>query len=364
VNNKKFIIPGIAAVLALPSVFAATPLAPLGTALGSFTRFIFIDFKGYVGGDEYFIRILLWLLLFALFFAILKNLGEKSPFKRKNIAMTVSMILSLICAIFIPAPYVFLIAHSYGFVSSFILLAVPLVAIILLGHFVFPTTEAKEKDVGKRRINHAIKAIMYYFLSTLITNYSGAITAAKPTGFDDVYNITVSICMVLFLYHIIMAIFTSAGGYKKEEGEGWFEGMLKGKEEAAPSGGGLEGGGKEKGGEEGPDLGPIIARISDLNQKTEQFSQQAQSFLNNSEIIRRVSEEDFDTSEDVQKFLEQARALRAMGSQLESTAHSISDMTELFQNLRNEQIVALADVVRRIETAEEMIIDGIINTAR
>ena len=58
----------------------------------------------------------------------------------------------------------------------------PVIAIILLGHYVFPTTETKEPDVGKRRINHGAKALLYYFLSMLLKNYSSAISSAKPYG--------------------------------------------------------------------------------------------------------------------------------------------------------------------------------------
>lgn len=229
---KKLLLPFIALFSVIPSVLAVD-LSPLTNALNTFTRFVFVDLSSALG-EEILIRVLLWILLFTVFYAVLMNLNkQKSPFAKKNFAMPIAMVVALMASIFMPQNYVFLIAHGYSFVSSFLLLAVPVVAIVYLNHAIFPTSEEKEKDVGKRRLNHGAKGLLYYFLALLLQNYTNAIGAAKPYGFTEVFDFTISICMFLFIYHIIMALFSS-GESEKGPHEGWFEGMPKPPQQPEP----------------------------------------------------------------------------------------------------------------------------------
>jgi len=357
VNHKKLIIPLIASILLFPFVFAQrSTLAPLTDAISMFANFIFVDISAAIG-ETMFLRILIWILLFAIFYAVLTNFPwEKSPFKKKNIALPISMIVALISVIFIPGQFLITIGFAYGFTTSFLLMALPVIAVIYLAYVIFPTSAEKVPEPGKRRVNHSIKAVIFYFVATLVTNYTAIQKIENlPKGWIDLSDLVIAGCMFLFLYHIILAIFTTSGA-KEEKGEpGLIEKVLhpSAREEGIPT--------TEEKEKKETDFSPIIGRIGELNNLVNQYEQAAEQLMRESGAIRNIADAEFEKSQQIREFLEHSRAARALGARVEAAAHAVSDLTELFRNLPNQYVVQLADIVRRIRLADEMIIDAILN---
>ncbi len=374
-NTKKFLIPITALLTVLPSVLAQESMfGSLGNVFGDFVNLIFVKLPYDILGINVFMRLMLGLVLFTVFYTLLMNLGKTSPFQKKNIALPISAAMAIISVVFIPEAFLLTIGFSYGFTVSFLLMAIPVIAIIYMNVKVFPTSEtAKTADgstrtltLSERRVNHGIQAVIYYFLATLIHNYTTVVTvngvplidAAFEARWIDMGNLVSGAAMVLFAYHIIKAIFMSEG-YKKGEHEGWFEGWSTG--DKSPFGGNNTGGGiegsKETEESGSPDLSPIVNRISELRQRVDSYESGAKELLRLANEVRTASDDELNDRMD--EFLDTASKLRSAGSDIESNANGIADMTELFQKLKSEQIVQLADIVRRYRTANEIIIDAI-----
>ena len=378
-NNKKFLIPITALLAIIPSVLAQDSMfGSLGNVFGDFVNLIFVKLPYDILGINIFMRFMLGLVLFTVFYTLLMNLGRTSPFQKKNIALPLSLVMAIISVVFIPEAFLLTIGFSYGFTVSFLLMAVPVIAIIYMNVKVFPTSEnVKTADgstrtltLSERRVNHGIQAVIYYFLATLIHNYTTVVTvngvplidAAFEARWIDMGNLVSGAAMVLFAYHIIKAIFMS-DGYKKGDHEGWFEGWSTG--DKSPFGGGDKENSaikpatteKETGTQ---DLSPIITRISELRQRVDSYESGAKELLRLANEVRSASDDEL--SDRIDEFLDASSKLRSAGSDIESNANGIADMTELFQNLKSEQIVQIADIVRRYRTANEIIIDAI-NTA-
>ena len=314
----------------------STTLAPLTNALGVFVNFIFVDVSKTIG-DLLFTRVLLWILLFTVFYAVLMNFGSKggkSPFAKKNTALPIAAIVALISVYFMPDAFVLSIGTSYGLAVSFLLMTIPVVAIIFLANSVFPTSETKEPDAGKRRINHGGKAVIYYFLSTLITNYMSVMSvkdvklnvASFSTSWIEMSNLAIAALMVLFMYHLIMAIFTGGGG-KYEYGE------------------------KE------PDLSQIIGKIGDFRKKVQNYDAAVTQFEQQAEAVRTADETKL--AEEMDGFLQIGREMRRRAADADAAASSVSDMSDLFRKLKNEQIVHLVDIIRTYRNAHSRVIDAI-----
>ncbi len=343
----------------------STTLAPLTNALGVFVNFIFVDVSKTIG-DLLFTRVLLWILLFTVFYAVLMNFGSKggkSPFAKKNTALPIAAIVALISVYFMPDAFVLSIGTSYGLAVSFLLMTIPVVAIIFLANSVFPTSETKEPDAGKRRINHGGKAVIYYFLSTLITNYMSVMSvkdvklnvASFSTSWIEMSNLAIAALMVLFMYHLIMAIFTGGGGkYEYGEKEGWFESLLKGGEGAAQKP--LDAS-KPKEGEKEPDLSQIIGKIGDFRKKVQNYDAAVTQFEQQAEAVRTADETKL--AEEMDGFLQIGREMRRRAADADAAASSVSDMSDLFRKLKNEQIVHLVDIIRTYRNAHSRVIDAI-----
>ncbi len=364
--NKKTLIPIIAMVLGIvivPSALAQeNVLSPLTDALDTFVSFVFVDVSEALGAIL-FIKLLIWLVLFTVFYAIL--MGVKTLGKKKY-ALPVAFSIALISVIFMPDPFVLSIAFSYSVVVSFLLMAIPVVALLYLIYKtkLFPT--GPSENVSTRRVNHGIKAVVFYFLATLVTNYMSVVevaigdnripldVAVFSNNWVEMGNLVVAAAMILFLYHIIMAIF-AGGGKETPTGEEGILGQLlkpsEGKKEPEiPS---------ESAGEEGkgPDLSPIVGKIGELREKVDNYETAARRILNQAETVRMSPDEKIE--ENRNEFLKNLRSMRGAGADVDSTANAVADQTELFRNLKDQHIVQLIDIVRTYRRANEELINAI-----
>ncbi|MBU1111558.1 MAG: hypothetical protein ABIG93_01535 [archaeon] len=117
----------------------AAPLEFLGNAFETVVGWGSLDFLGSSDGQVIgFIRILLAVLIFTIFYALSGTLGQ---YISKNIGITISVILALISAIAIPSGVIAAILVTYGTLMSFVILAAVLAPAIWF--IIFTSTETR-----------------------------------------------------------------------------------------------------------------------------------------------------------------------------------------------------------------------------
>lgn len=132
---------------------------PLDSAGDAFEKVINLGTLNFLGSSDSqvigFIRILLGILIFTLFYALSGTLGE---YISRNIAITISIILAIITSIAMPAGVISAVLVSYGTIMSFLLLGI---AIVPLAWFIiFHPTQT--------RAMAALKLALLGFVSWLI----------------------------------------------------------------------------------------------------------------------------------------------------------------------------------------------------
>lgn len=217
---KKVITWPLAAIALLPSVLAQSPLQ---SVLGMFERTIGFLFVGGLDMANFEIwgKFLLWILLFAIFIAALNSV--KIFEGKKNIRAVVAAIIALISVIAMPQAIVRAIFVDYGIVVSFLLLAIPLIAVIYLLEVALKAGFVDGSgNLVHSRAYHGIKAVGYYILGFVITQIANVATSFNPT-MQEIWSFAAGVCFLLFLWNLVACIFGGAG--KDEKG---FEGDGKG----------------------------------------------------------------------------------------------------------------------------------------
>ncbi len=237
--NKKLVFSLIAVVLLSVTVVSAAD----GTVFGPVTDFIeknlgvvFVNFADHIDVSFYiWMKVMLCIFLFSLFFALasvgpIKNvLGEKN----KNIRVVVSLVISLISVIMIPNAMVEAIAKSYGIVGSFIFIGLPVVGILFAIYLGFPVEPTAERTPEKCRVNHIIRAVLFYLLATVINNFVAA-SALVPgwstiPGWHEWASFAYSICWIMVLWNLGAAIFSFGADTEVGQSLGdWFSNFGKG----------------------------------------------------------------------------------------------------------------------------------------
>lgn len=223
VNKKLVFSLAFFVLISAAAVYAAdtTPFTSTFKFVEDNLGYIFVKFSDHVDVSFYiWMKFMLWIFLFAVFYA-LASIGPvaQNLLRTRNLRVVVALIISLISVVMLPDAIVDAIAKTYGVVAAFIFIGLPVIGITYLIYWAFPT--GGEVEVGKRRINHIMKAVLFYLLATIITNFLLAIAktptwATLPAGWHEWGGFAEGICSLLMLYHIFAAIFTSAG----EEGGG------------------------------------------------------------------------------------------------------------------------------------------------
>ena len=129
-NKALFLLLGF--MLAIPYALADT--IP-NIIHNTFLQIIGIGDLGFLGVSDHslvvgFVRIMVWILIFTLFFAVAREV--KSPpfsYLKKNQAMVVAFCLATIAAIFVPAPALLAVGAGWATAIAVILIGVPIVAV-------------------------------------------------------------------------------------------------------------------------------------------------------------------------------------------------------------------------------------------
>ncbi|MEM4336472.1 MAG: hypothetical protein QXG86_00510 [Candidatus Woesearchaeota archaeon] len=232
---KRFLISGLVPLLTIPLVYALEPIKFLADILENNLSWLFIDLT--TRAPNYFwLRVMLWIVLFATYYAVL--IGVVPNFReRKNISITVAIVMALISVIFIPNGIIISIGKSYGLAVTFLLMGLPIVGAVYLMHISFPTGKKDNKGVpiipAKRKFNHAIRAVLYYLIFTLLGNFINAMVkdpifstaSAESASFGAFIE---AITLIMMFYHLFAAIFTSSAPGEGEKGEeGWLLQKIK-----------------------------------------------------------------------------------------------------------------------------------------
>lgn len=192
--------------------------------------YVFIDFAEKVDINFFiWMKIMLFLFLFSLLYAVTYVSGLNKIFEtRKNIRVVVALVISFISVAMMPNAIVESIAKTYGIISSFVFIALPVAGIIYLIHTVFPSSDKQ----GVNRVNHIIKAALYYLLATIINNFLAAVSQSGWTAIEGWHSwggFAEGICSLMMLYHLFAAIFSFGGekGVTPSKGWDWFKNVLK-----------------------------------------------------------------------------------------------------------------------------------------
>ncbi|MDO8641992.1 MAG: hypothetical protein Q7R76_00160 [Candidatus Woesearchaeota archaeon] len=147
-------------------------------------------------------KFLIWILLFALFYAVFRMLFKEN----KNIAVTLGVIVAAISTLGMPESMLRGIIESYTFFATFILYIAPIAGTLFLMHKFFGEDN---------RFNHIIKAVLFFLLAALLTHFTSAMQTAGIPSFNITQGIAgfaTSVCIIAGLYHIFKAIFAGPAG--------------------------------------------------------------------------------------------------------------------------------------------------------
>jgi len=243
--NKKLLFSSIGvALLSVVAVHAAngSSVSNLADFLEkNILKFILIDISSNINASFYiWMKVMLFLLLFSLLFA-LASIGPiaNNVLTKKNLRVTVAVLISLISVIMIPNAMVEAIAKTYGFIGSFIFIGLPVLGILYVLYKGFPTgadatdSEGKPLSPGARRVNHIIQGVLFFLLATVIHNFVAA-SALTPgwsniSGWIEWGSLAEGICTLMMIWHFGAAIFSF--GAETETGQevgDWFRNIGKG----------------------------------------------------------------------------------------------------------------------------------------
>ncbi len=128
--KKMWLISGLM-LASIPAAFALGPLELLGNVWNKILSIGNLNFIG-VSGMAAFTRILIWILTFTLFFAVITALGGrgeggKAPFSffKRSQAMVVSAVLATISAIFLPIQAILAVGAGWATAVGLILIGAP-----------------------------------------------------------------------------------------------------------------------------------------------------------------------------------------------------------------------------------------------
>lgn len=152
-------------IISIPSVLAA------GTLSNVWNRIISIGNLSFLGiGDASlvagFTRILVGILVFALFFALLKNLKQLDFLEKQ--ATVVALILAILSAVFMPANVLLGIGSGWGTAIALILIGAPIIGIAYILYKI-PGKDDKTGKSNETKFTVVIKLILCLVLFWILS---------------------------------------------------------------------------------------------------------------------------------------------------------------------------------------------------
>ena len=113
-----------------------------------------------------FVRLMIWLLMFTLFFAVIRGTKDMAPMKyfRKGQAVVVAAIIATISAVFMPADVLMATGGTWATIISLILIGGPIVG---LGYILTKIPGEDEETRGTILLKIFICLILLWILSAI-----------------------------------------------------------------------------------------------------------------------------------------------------------------------------------------------------
>ena len=218
----------LASLLALPLVAAQGPLEFIGNVWNKILLIgglSFLQGFGLVG----FTRILIWILTFALFFAVMGGLGAgkqegRLTFLERKQAMVVAGVLATISAIFLPANAILAVGAGWATAVGLILIGAPLLGLFYVLWKI--PSDKKGKSLpdtkGTVLLKLLISMLLFWILSAMKYSlqaekglYLGQASVAGTMS--NFIAWALYIASIMIIYYIIKFFFTSSESAEEAE---------------------------------------------------------------------------------------------------------------------------------------------------
>ena len=223
----------LASLLALPLVSAQGPLEVIG---GVWNKILSIGSLSFIGisGTVPFTRILIWILTFAIFFAVLSFLGAGGEAERKTFgflkrkqAMVVAAVLATISAIFLPAAAILAVGAGWATAVGLILIGAPIVGLwYVLWNIPGKDESGKSKETkGTVLLKLLISMLLFWILSAMNNEVRVVGPSPSPSVVGTMANFiawALYIASIMIIWYIVKFFLT--GGNDEEADKKWKEG--------------------------------------------------------------------------------------------------------------------------------------------
>lgn len=227
----------LAALLALPLASAA----PGDILQGVFDKILSIGSLKFIGisGTVPFTRILIWILTFTLFFAVLISLGagkNEGTFKylSRRLAMVVAAVLATISAIFLPAAAILAVGTGWATAVGLILIGTPILG---LGYLLWKVPGKDENGDSKETkgtvlFKLILSMLLFWILSAMNNEIRvvGAVPDATVVGtMANFMAWALYIVSLMIIWYVIKFFLTTSGDKEQRWKEGgktlgeWFK---------------------------------------------------------------------------------------------------------------------------------------------
>jgi hypothetical protein len=165
-----------------------------------------------------FTRILIWILIFAILFALTTSLGGYSgplSFLKKNHAAVISFIIATITAIFLPAQVLLAIGAGWGTLVGLILIGSPILAIALL------FWKLPNDPCPYLMLKFFLSLLIFWILSAMKFHTGKMITTASPviSTVQDFIDYAMIIIILIAIYYFIRWLMCLFGHLSGGDGE-------------------------------------------------------------------------------------------------------------------------------------------------
>lgn len=165
-----------------------------------------------------FLRFSIGILVFTIMFALGVFLGsDKIQFLKRNHAIVIAAVIALITTIFIPTPVLIAISASFGTLVSFLLLAAPLVALIMI--IAFLPDEPCVWDF----IKMLLAAMVLWILNLQQVHLTKLTGPANYIPVNEAIDWAALAGLIFFIYYLIKWILCAFSGEDNEENPNYGE---------------------------------------------------------------------------------------------------------------------------------------------
>ena len=219
----------LSALLALPLVAAEGPLEFIS---GIWDKFLTIGSLSFIGvnGVAPFTRILIGILTFTIFFALLTFLGAGGSSDTKNLkflqrkhAIVIAAVMAIMTALFLPVSVILGIGAGYATAIALALTGLPILG---FGYLLWTIPEKGKETKGTVLLKLLLSMLLFWILSAM--NHEVRVIGPSPNAsvvgtMANFLAWALYIVTLMIIWYIIKFFITSSGG-TEEADKNWQEG--------------------------------------------------------------------------------------------------------------------------------------------